>query len=76
MVKNICVVFVSSHDMPISYANMSEYMQEMTILTPYLLTKFHDFSVYLISGTWRSIWSFLRDLKGKIIKARVTMGVH
>jgi hypothetical protein len=27
------------------------YMQEITMLTPYLLTKFNDFSVYLISGT-------------------------
>jgi hypothetical protein len=39
-------------------------------------TKFHDFSVYLISGTWKAIWDFSRDLKGSIINVRVTMGVH
>jgi hypothetical protein len=51
-------------------------MQEITMLTPYLLTKFHNFSVYLISGTWSTIWNFLRNLMGKFINVRVTMGVH
>jgi hypothetical protein len=43
-------------------------MQEITMLTPYLLTKFHDFSIYLISGTWNAIYNFSRELKGKITK--------
>jgi hypothetical protein len=41
-----------------------------------LLNKFHDFSVYLISENWNATQNFSRDLKGKIIKMRVTMGVH
>jgi hypothetical protein len=49
-------------------------MQEMTMLTPYLLTKFHGFSVYLILGTWSAIWNFSRDLKGKITKMHATTG--
>jgi hypothetical protein len=40
---------LSDHEMLVSYANMSEYMREITMLTPYLLTKFHAFSVYSIS---------------------------
>jgi hypothetical protein len=51
-------------------------MQEITILTPYLLTKFYIFSVYLISGTWNAIWNFSRDLKGKSIKTRVITSVY
>jgi hypothetical protein len=51
-------------------------MQEMIMLTPYLLTKFHDFSVSLILGTWNAIWNFSRDLKGKTIKICVTTAVH
>jgi hypothetical protein len=51
-------------------------MKEITMLTTYLLIKFHNFSAYLISGTWNAIWNFSRDLKGKITKGRVTMGVH
>jgi hypothetical protein len=46
------------------------------MLTPYLLTKFHDFSAYLILGTWNMIWNFSNDLKGKFINVCVTMGVH
>jgi hypothetical protein len=46
------------------------------MLTPYLLTKFRDISVYFILGTWKAIWNFSRDLKWKIIKVHVTMGVH
>jgi hypothetical protein len=46
------------------------------MLTPYLLTKFQNFSVYLISETWKTIWKFLKGLKGKFIKTRVTTGVH
>jgi hypothetical protein len=53
-----------------------EYMQEITMLIPYLLTKFQDFSVYLISRTWSTIWDFSRNLKGKLINVRVTKGVH
>jgi hypothetical protein len=51
-------------------------MQEITMLTTYLLTKFHDFSVYLISGTWSTTWNFSRDQKGKCINVHVTKGVH
>jgi hypothetical protein len=51
-------------------------MKEITMLTTYLLIKFHNFSAYLISVTWNAIWNFSRDLKGKITKGRVTMGVH
>jgi hypothetical protein len=40
-------------------------MQEMTMLTPYLLTEFHDFSVYLISETQNN---FSRDQMGNLSK--------
>jgi hypothetical protein len=43
-------------------------MQDITMLRPYLLTKFHDFSVYLILETWKAIWIFSRDLKGNLSK--------
>jgi hypothetical protein len=52
------------------------YVRNGYVLTPYLLTKFHDFSVYLILETWKAICDFSRDIKGEIIKIRVTMGVH
>jgi hypothetical protein len=42
---------VGDHEMAISYANTSR----ITLLTPYLLTKFHDFCVYLILGAWNAI---------------------
>jgi hypothetical protein len=46
------------------------------MLTTYLLTMFHNFSVYLISRTSSTIWNFSRNLKGKFINVHVTMGVH
>jgi hypothetical protein len=53
-----------------------EYMQKITMLISYLLTKFHNFSVYFISGTWNTIWNFSTDLMGKCINVCVTEGVH
>jgi hypothetical protein len=46
------------------------------MLTSYLLTKFHDFSVYLISGTWSTIGDFSRNQKGEFINVCVTNGAH
>jgi hypothetical protein len=46
----------------------AEYMQEMTVLTPYVQTKFHDFSVYLISRTWNAFQNFSRDQRGHLPK--------
>jgi hypothetical protein len=40
----------------------------MTMLTPYLLTEFHGFSVYLISGTRNAIWNILSDQRGNSTK--------
>jgi hypothetical protein len=37
-----------------------EYMQEITILTPYLLTEFHDFNVYSLQVPRQEYWSFSR----------------
>jgi hypothetical protein len=39
-------------------------MQEITILTPYLLTELHYFNVYLILGTRNAMWNFPKDQKG------------
>jgi hypothetical protein len=50
-------------------------MQEITMLTPYLLTKSHDFSVYLISETWSTIWTIQGALR-KFINVHETMCVH
>jgi hypothetical protein len=52
---------LGGHKMPISYANMMSICKKMTMLTPYLLNEFHDFSVYLISGSRNGIWNFSRD---------------
>jgi hypothetical protein len=38
-------------------------MHEITMYLPYLLTYFHDFSVYLISGTLVPNWTILRNYK-------------
>jgi hypothetical protein len=43
-------------------------MQEITMLTPYLLTEFHGFNVYLISGTRNAILNFSRDQRGNSTK--------
>jgi hypothetical protein len=40
------------------------YMYKITMLTTYLLTWFHGFSVYLISGTRYEIWGFSKVTKG------------
>jgi hypothetical protein len=52
-------------------------MQEMIMLTPYLLTEFHDFGVCLILGTQQ--FGAFQGTKGEIqqnIKKSVTTGVH
>jgi hypothetical protein len=38
-------------------------MYEITMHLPCLLTQFHDFSVYLISGTYVPNWSISRNYK-------------
>jgi hypothetical protein len=38
------------------------------MLTPYLLTEFHGFNVYLISGTRNAILNFSRDQRGNSTK--------
>jgi hypothetical protein len=38
-------------------------MFEITMYLPYLLTYFHDFSVYSISGTYVLNWSISRNYK-------------
>jgi hypothetical protein len=43
----------------------------MTMLIPYLLTKFHDFRVYVIAETWNAIHNFSWDQRGNLSK-RVT----
>jgi hypothetical protein len=43
-------------------------MYGITMYSPCLLTWFHDFSVYLISGTYVTNWSISRDDKVKLIK--------
>jgi hypothetical protein len=40
-----------------------EWMYEITMYLRCLLTYFHDFSVYLISGTWVPNWSISRNYK-------------
>jgi hypothetical protein len=48
-------------------------MQEMTMLTPYLLTEFHSFSVYLISGTRMQFGAFQGTRGG--IQLKIKKGV-
>jgi hypothetical protein len=51
----------------------------MLMLTPYVLTEFHDFSVYFILGTCNAIWNFSRDQRVNSIKYKkesVTTDVH
>jgi hypothetical protein len=40
----------------------------MTMLTPYLLTEFHDFSVSMTLGTRNAMWNFSRDQRGYLSK--------
>jgi hypothetical protein len=40
----------------------------MTMLTPYLWSEFHDFSIYLISRIQNAIWNFLMDQRGNLSK--------
>jgi hypothetical protein len=53
-------------------------MYEITMYSPYLLTKFHDFSIYLISGTYVPNWSISRNYKEmwNSTKLSVTPGMH
>jgi hypothetical protein len=53
-------------------------MYKITKYLPYILTKFHDFSVYLILGIYVPNWSISRNYK-KILnstKISVTLGVY
>jgi hypothetical protein len=45
-------------------------MYKITMLTPCLLRQFHDFSVYLISGTRYEIWSFSKVTRRSLTKCQ------
>jgi hypothetical protein len=45
-------------------------MYKITMYSPCLLTEFHDFSIYLISGTYVLNWFILRDDKVKLTKCQ------
>jgi hypothetical protein len=53
--------YVGAHKTLISCANMLMY--KITMYSPCLLTYFHNFSVYLISGTYVLNWSISRNYK-------------